>query len=62
MDFIGGLFGGLFSLVIFVLDVYAIIRIVNSSATTGMKVVWVLIVAVVPVVGFIAWYLAGPKS
>ncbi|MDC0434710.1 PLDc N-terminal domain-containing protein [bacterium] len=62
MDFIGGLFGGLFSLIVFVLDVYAIIRIVNSSATTGMKVVWVLIVAVVPVVGFIAWYLAGPKS
>ena len=58
MDFLGGLAG----LIIFILDIYAIIRIINSSATTGMKVVWVLIVAVLPVIGLIAWFLAGPKS
>ena len=57
MDFLGGLAG----LIIFVLDIYAIIKIINSSATTGMKVVWVLIVAVLPVIGLVAWFIAGPK-
>ena len=57
MDFLGGLAG----LIIFVLDIYAIIKIINSSATTGMKVVWVLIVAVLPVIGLVAWFVAGPK-
>ena len=58
MEFLSGLFG----IIIFVLDIYAIVRIINSRATTGMKIVWVLVVAILPLVGLIAWYFAGPKS
>jgi hypothetical protein len=54
--------GGLFGLIILVLDVLAIVKVINSAATTGTKVVWTVIILVLPIIGFIAWYLAGPKS
>lgn len=57
-----GFGSGLLGLIIFVLDVYAIIKILGSSASTMMKIVWVLVVALLPVVGLIIWFVAGPKS
>jgi hypothetical protein len=43
-------------------DVWAIINIAGSSATTGAKALWIVLVLLLPVIGLIAWYLAGPKS
>lgn len=43
-------------------DIWAIINIVQSGATTGKKVLWVLLVLLFPVVGLIIWFLLGPKS
>lgn len=54
--------GGLFGLIILFLDVYAILRIAQSSAGTGAKAVWIVVVLVLPVVGLIAWYLFGPGA
>ena len=54
--------GGILGFIILILDIYAIIKIVGSSASTGMKIVWVLIVLFLPVVGLIAWFILGPKS
>lgn len=31
-------------------------------ASTGMKVLWILLVVVLPLAGFILWFLLGPKS
>lgn len=53
---------GLWGLIVLVADVWAIINIVQSSATTGKKVLWTVLVIVLPVLGFILWYFAGPKS
>ncbi len=52
---------GLFGLIILVLDVWAIIRVVGTNATTGTKVLWVVVILVLPVLGPILWYLFGPK-
>ena len=54
--------GGLLGLIILVLDVYAIVKIVGSSATTGMKVVWIVVILLLPLVGLILWALFGPKG
>ncbi len=54
--------GGLFGLVVFVLDVWAIISIVQSSAGIGAKVLWVVLVLLLPVFGLVLWFLLGPKS
>lgn len=56
------LFSGLFGLLIFALDVWAIASIINSNAERNAKIIWVIIVAVLPVVGLIAWWFMGPKA
>ena len=57
-----GIFSGLLSLVILALDIWAIINVVKSSAETGMKVLWVLLIVFLPVLGLIIWALAGPRG
>jgi hypothetical protein len=51
---------GIIGLVILVLDIYAIVKIIGSGADTLNKVIWVLIVLILPVIGLIAWYFLGP--
>ncbi|MBJ6373060.1 PLDc N-terminal domain-containing protein [Sedimentitalea arenosa] len=53
---------GLGGVIILALDIWAIVSIVGSSASTGKKVLWTLLVLLLPVVGFIIWLLAGPRS
>lgn len=49
-------------LIILVLDILAIIKIVQSGASTGEKILWVILVLVLPVVGLVIWALLGPGS
>jgi hypothetical protein len=53
--------GGLLGLIILILDVYAIIKVIGSSASIGTKVLWVVLILLLPVVGLILWALLGPK-
>jgi hypothetical protein len=45
-----------------VLDVYALVKIFQSSAGTGSKVLWIVLVLLFPVLGFLFWFLMGPKG
>ena len=51
---------GIIGLIILLADIFAIIKIAKSSESTVMKIVWIAIVLVLPLLGLIAWYLAGP--
>lgn len=53
--------GGLIGLVILVLDVWAIVRIVQGGAGTGAKVFWVVLILLLPFIGLLIWLLAGPE-
>ncbi len=53
--------GGLFGLLILIADIYAIIKVVGSGASTGVKVIWVLVILLLPLVGFLLWLIFGPK-
>lgn len=53
---------GIFGLLVLIADIWAIVNVVQSGASTGMKVLWILIIVVLPVAGFILWFLLGPKS
>lgn len=53
---------GLFGLLVLIADIYAIYQILTSSASTGAKLLWTLLVLFLPVVGFIIWLLAGPRG
>ena len=52
---------GLFGLILLALDIYAILRIVNSAASTGAKTIWIVVILLLPLLGLVAWALAGPK-
>jgi Phospholipase_D-nuclease N-terminal len=54
--------GGLYGLIVLVADIWALINIFQSSADTGKKVLWTVLVIVLPVVGFILWFFLGPKT
>lgn len=54
--------GGLFGLILLILDVWAIVRIVQSGASTGAKVFWVVLILLLPMLGLIIWLIAGPKD
>ena len=56
------MFEGLFGLLVLVADVWAIINIFQSSESTGTKALWIVLVLVLPVLGFVIWYFAGPKT
>lgn len=51
----------LFGAILFVLDVIAIASVINSDATSQRKLIWIAVIALLPVLGFIAWFFAGPK-
>ncbi|GKX35502.1 MAG: hypothetical protein MnENMB40S_31200 [Rhizobiaceae bacterium MnEN-MB40S] len=52
----------LFGILIFILDIYAIIKVIQSNATTVAKVLWILGIIIFPIIGFIVWLIAGPKA
>lgn len=52
----------IFGIIVLILDIWAIVNIVGSSASTGAKVLWVLLIIILPVVGFLIWFFAGPRS
>jgi hypothetical protein len=54
--------GGLFGLIVLVLDIWAIVNVLGSGASAGGKVLWIVLVLVLPVVGLIIWLVAGPRG
>ncbi len=51
---------GIGALLILIADIYAILRIVQSAAKDIEKLLWVLLVLILPLIGVILWYFAGP--
>jgi hypothetical protein len=52
---------GIFGVLVLVGDVYAILQIMQSAASTGKKTLWIVVVLLLPLAGLILWYLLGPK-
>lgn len=55
-------FAGVGGFILLALNIWALVSIIGSGASTGSKVLWCLLVLILPVIGFIAWLLAGPRS
>jgi hypothetical protein len=55
------MYTGLLGLIIFCADIYAIINIVKSPLPTDKKILWCLLVIILPVIGLVIWFAAGPK-
>ena len=55
-------YNGLFGLLILAGDIWAIINIIQSSADNTKKLIWVLLVVLLPVIGLILWFFIGPRD
>ena len=53
---------GILGVVIFVLDIIAILDIFKSQKTSGKKILWTLVVLIVPLIGMIAYFVVGKKK
>lgn len=53
---------GIGGIILLALDIWALVSIFSSGATTGSKVLWSLLVILLPLVGFLLWLFLGPKS
>jgi hypothetical protein len=58
VDFVVGLVG----LLVLILDVWAIINVLQSTAPTGAKALWTVLILILPILGLIVWFLAGPRK
>lgn len=54
--------GGIGGLIVLVLDIWAIVSVVGSRAGTGSKVLWCLLIILLPILGFLIWLIAGPRA
>lgn len=55
-------YAGIGGFILLALNVWAIISVIGSSSTTGVKVGWTLLILILPLLGFIIWLIAGPRS
>jgi hypothetical protein len=55
-------YNGLWGLVVLAGDIWAVINIVQSSASNEKKLIWTLVVVLLPLLGLILWYFLGPRG
>ena len=53
---------GLIGLLILIGDIWAIINILQSSADNGKKLLWIVVVVLLPLLGLILWFFMGPRD
>ncbi len=55
-------FYGIWGILILAADIWAIVNISQSRVSNGSKVLWILLVVLLPVIGLIVWILLGPRG
>jgi hypothetical protein len=54
--------GTLLGIAIFVADIWAIVKTLQSPVTPGTKALWVLVIFLLPVIGLVIWFFMGPRG
>jgi Phospholipase_D-nuclease N-terminal len=54
-------YSGIVGLIVLALDIWAIVTILQGRGKTERKVLWILVILLLPVIGLIIWLLAGRK-
>ncbi len=54
--------GGLIGLLLLIAMVWSIVNVAQSAATVRAKTVWIVMLLILPVIGFIAWLFMGPRA
>jgi hypothetical protein len=52
----------LLGIIVFILDIWAIFNILQSKESGVTKLIWCLAILLLPVIGLIVWFFAGPRK
>jgi hypothetical protein len=55
-------YGGIFGVLVLIGDIWALINILQSSAGNDKKLLWAVIVILLPLLGLILWFFLGPRN
>ena len=55
-------YNGLIGLLVLAGDIWAILNIFQSSASNGKKLIWIIVVLLLPVLGLVLWFFLGPRT
>lgn len=55
-------YGGLLGVLLLIGDIWAIMNIFQSSASSEKKLLWIVAVVLLPLLGLILWFLLGPRG
>ena len=55
-------YGGFFGLLVLIGDIWAVINILQSSASNEKKLLWIVVVVLLPLLGLILWFFLGPRG
>jgi len=50
----------IWGLLILVLDIIALVSLLKSGADSGTKILWVVLIVLLPVIGMVLYFLLGP--
>jgi len=53
---------GLTGLLIFAGDIWAIMNITQSTVSNFKKLIWILLVLLLPILGLLLWFFLGPRG
>ena len=51
-----------FGILVLIGDIWALINIIQSSAANDKKILWVIVVVLLPLIGLILWFFLGPRG
>lgn len=53
---------GILGLLLLIANIYALVKTWTSGVSLGAKLLWTLLILVLPLIGFIIWFFAGPRG
>ena len=53
---------GVLGLLILIFDIWAIVQTLQSPASTGTKVMWTVLILLLPFIGLVFWFFMGPRA
>ena len=53
---------GIVGLIILALDIWAIVTIVQGGGPTDRKILWIILILVLPVIGLVLWLILARRA
>lgn len=54
--------GGILGLIVLILDVIAIVEVLKGNRAVSNKLLWILVILILPIIGMILYYVIGRKA